>query len=557
MPDRLTSRVRIHVPGRATLQSIPLRVPVLGAAGSTAAACAGVVAFFLVTRLLLLWRFPPFLDESLYATWASAAHDSVNERFIALANGKLPLLPWLGGAVMELGAEPLTAVRLVSLVCGLFTMAMAGLLGARLGGRWAGVAAAGVYALLPFSLVHDVLGLMEPLVATTGIVALYLQVRLAVQPRLDFALLLGLVFGAGLLTKESGAIPLVLLPASLLVFRWGETGWRRRLAGWFGCVVVSLGLAGVCYSVLTLSEFWDDYGSARASLGTWRSLGTGLSHPLRWLDHAWPGDSDLLVGFVTWPILLLAALGLGLALKARPRLALLYLLWALVPTATAVLFLEETFARYLLPAVPVIALFAGYGAQRLVQERRRLPAVWRPLAATGALVLVSLAALVFDGQILSDPATAPYPGTSRSEYSTGWAAGTGWKPLTRELKRRSAGRQIVVGYYEQFSYALPLLLRHDRQIVFSRGEANATYLVRNGADFPTPAGNGSLRLAWTYHRPDDGVPLDLYERGIRWHDSFYRTRDELRAGLDLPDADFDRFLQEHPSIKAWYDGAAQ
>ena len=557
MPDRLLGRVRLHVPRRVALQSFPLRVPVLGAAASTAAACAAVVAFFLVTRLLLLWRFPPFLDESLYATWASAAHDSVNQRFIALANGKLPFLPWLGGAIMELGAEPITAVRLVSLVCGLVTMAMAGLLGARLGGRWAGAAAAGVYALLPFSLVHDVLGLMEPLVATTGIVALYLQVRLAIQPRLDFALLLGLVFGAGLLTKESGAIPLVLLPASLLVFRWGEAGWQRRLAGWLGCAVVSLALAGVCYSVLALSEFWDDYGSARASLGTWRSLGTGLSHPLRWLDHAWPGDRDLFVGFVTWPILLLAALGLMLALKARPRLALLYLLWALVPTATAVLFLEETFARYLLPAVPVIALFAGYGAQRLVRERRRLPAVWRPLAATGALVLVVLAALVFDGQILSDPATAAYPGTSRYEYSTGWAAGTGWKALARELKRRSAERPIVVGYYEQFSYALPLLLRHDRQIVFSRGDANATYLVRNGADFPTPAGNGSFRLAWIYHRPHGGVPLELYERGIRWRDSFYRTRDELRAGLGLTDAEFDGFLQEHPSIKAWYDGAAQ
>ena len=557
MPDRLLGRARLHAPRRVAFQRFPLRLPVLGAVSSTAAACAAVVAFFLVTRLLLLWRFPPFLDESLYATWASAAHDTVNERFIALANGKLPLLPWLGGAVMELGAEPLTAVRLVSLVCGLVTMAMAGLLGVQLGGRWAGVAAAGAYAVLPFSLVHDVLGLMEPLVATTGIVALYLQVRLAIQPRLDFALLLGLVFGAGLLTKESGAISIVLLPASLLVFRWGEAGWRRRLVGWLGCTVVSLALAGVCYSVLTLSEFWDDYGSARASLGTWRSLGTGLSHPLRWLDHAWPGDSDLFVGFVTWPILLLALLGLGLALKARPRLALLYLLWALVPTATAVLFLEETFARYLLPAVPVIALFAGYGALRLVQERRRLPAVWRPLAATGALVLVALAALVFDGQIVSDPATAAYPGTSRYEYSTGWAAGTGWKALARELKRMSAGRPIVVGYYEQFSYALPLLLRHDRQIVFSREDANATYLVRNGADFPKPAGNGSLRLTWTYHRPDGGVPLELYERGIRWRDSFYLTRDELRAGLRLPDAEFDRFLQEHPPIKAWYDGASR
>jgi 4-amino-4-deoxy-L-arabinose transferase-like glycosyltransferase len=514
-----------------------------------------VLAFFLLTRLFLLWRFPPFLDESLYASWASAVHDSANDRFIALANGKLPLLPWLGGAFMELGAEPLTAVRLVSFLSGLVTMAVVGLLGARLGGRWAGVAAAGAYAVMPYAVVHDVLGLMEPLVMMAGIVALYLQVRLAAQPRLDFALLLGFAFGAGLLTKESGVTAIVLLPASLLVFRWGEPGWQRRLAAWAGCIVVSLALAGICYSVLTLSEFWDDYGSARSSLGTWRSLGTGLSHPLRWLDHAWPADRTLLIGFVTWPILLLAALGLGLGLRARPRLATLYLLWALAPTATAVLFLKETFARYLLPTVPVIALFAGYGAVRLARATGRVPAPWRSLATTGALALVALAALVFDGQIISDPATAAYPGTSRNEYSTGWPAGTGWKPLARELEGRAASGPIVVGYYDQFSYVLPLLLRHTPEITFSPEDPNATYVVRNGADFPTPAGNGSLRRTWVYRRPHDGVPLELYERGVAWHDSFYRTPDELRAGLGLPDSKFDKFLQDHPQIKTWYDAA--
>jgi hypothetical protein len=170
--------------------------------------------------------------------------------------------------------------------------------------------------------------------------------------------------------------------------------------------------------------------------------------------------------------------------------------------------------------------------------------------------LIAVAALVFDGQILSDPATAAYPGTSRNEYSTGWPAGTGWKALARELRRLSAGRPVVVGYSEQFSYALPLLLRHDRQISFARDDANATYVVRNGTDVPLPAGTGTLRLAWAYQRPHGGVPLELYERGVRWRDSFYRTPDELRAGLGLPDAEFDRFLQEHPAIKAWYETAA-
>jgi hypothetical protein len=43
---------------------------------------------------------------------------------------------------------------------------------------------------------------------------------------------------------------------------------------------------------------------------------------------------------------------------------------------------------------------------------------------------------------------------------------------------------------------------------------------------------------------------------VHWRNSFYRTPDELRAGLGLPDAEFDQFLQEHPAIKAWYEAAA-
>jgi 4-amino-4-deoxy-L-arabinose transferase-like glycosyltransferase len=353
-------------------------VPVTGWGNAVTVGYGVVAGVFLVTRLLLLWRFPPFLDESLYATWAQAANDDNGQRFLALANGKLPLLPWLGAPLIWLGVEPITAVRLVSLGCGLAALALAGALGNRLAGPWGGVAAAGAYALLPYALVHDVLGLMEPLVAATALAALYLQVRLADRPRLDFALLLGLVLGAGILTKESGAIALVLVPFSLLVFHWHTPGARRRLAAWVGCMAASLAVAGLCYSVLSLSDYWDDYAGARRSLGTWRSFTEGISHPLRWLDDAWPGYRDLVLGYVTWPVLLVLALGVVVALLERPRLALLYLIWGLAPVAAAVLFLTEEFARYLLPALPLVAIFVGAGAVRLGHPRAFQPP--RPLS---------------------------------------------------------------------------------------------------------------------------------------------------------------------------------
>jgi 4-amino-4-deoxy-L-arabinose transferase-like glycosyltransferase len=530
-----------------------------------AAPFALAAALFLATRLSLLWRFPPFLDESLYATWAARVHDSVNDRFVALAYGKLPLLSWLGAGLVYADIAPLDAVRLVSFAAGLVSMAASTLLANRLGGRTAAIATAFLYVLLPLVFVHDVIGIMEPLVTALLVLALYLEVRLAERPTWGLALTLGLVLGAALLTKETGQIALVLLPASLLVFDWHRAQLARRFARWFGCAVTAAALAGVAYLVLTLSDYWDDYPRARESLGTFRDLGDGLSHPLRWLRAEWTDYRVELFGYATIPIVVACLFGIALALLRRRRLALLYLLWLLVPLVVAVLFLPNPFSRYLVPLAPMIAVFAGYGiaaAAELLGTAIRRP----ELAAAAAAAVVAVAAVTavwFDGQVLANPGTAPYPGLSREEYETGWAAGTGWRELAKELRRRADSSQIVVSSYAGLSDALALSLDGDHRIQIVSGqpgnsgpEASSDYVVENGTPLPSDAGYGVLVPAWTYQRPENGTPLVLYQRGVRWNGHFYATPEELRQGLALPDADFDRFVAAHPEIGAWYRATA-
>src|ERR1700758_3112632 len=109
-----------------------------GLVASVAAVAGGLVA----TRFALLWRFPPFWDESLYAGWALQVHDSFAARWVALLNGKLPLLSWLGAGVMHGGGEPLTAVRLVSIMAAVASALFAALIAGEIGGRPAAIAAA-------------------------------------------------------------------------------------------------------------------------------------------------------------------------------------------------------------------------------------------------------------------------------------------------------------------------------------------------------------------------------------------------------------------------------
>jgi dolichyl-phosphate-mannose-protein mannosyltransferase len=517
-------------------------------------ALAAIVAIFLATRLAILWRFPPFLDESLYASWAKEIHDSGQNRYVPLSNGKLPLLPWLGAVVMWLGAAPLTAVRFVSLGSGLVSLGCVGAIGRRLGGTWTGVAAAGLYAVVPYFVVHDVIGLYEPLLTATAMLALYLQLRLADEPRLADALLLGLALGAGLLTKESGRFALVLLPFSLLCFRWEAPRRWWRLARWAGGAVLAVAVAGAMWSVLKLSEHYSILGRTAKQVEPVRSVGSGLAHPIRWLDFAWPGERTHILGYVTAPIVILAAIGLGLALRRGWRLPLFVLLWAALPFGAATLLAENTFARYTLQVAPPLAVLAAYGLVRLVAFVRTLPVRADRLAAGAAVAtaLVLLPAFLFDGEVLADPNRADYPGSSDKEYATSWTAGNAWVAVADELNGLTGSGRSTVTVFAQGSPALGLELHPN---VVQEGGVNARFAIDNGGGIPADHGPGELRQIWSYQRPRNGTPLELYERGVTVAGRFYSTTADLRAGLNLGDKEFDAFVASHPEVKVWYDGA--
>ena len=77
--------------------------------------------------------------------------------------------------------------------------------------------------MLPFFVVHDGIGIYEPLV--TLIMArrpVRSKYKLARRPSLRWGALLGPFFAAGALTKENTLPALALLPLSLLCFDWSQ-----------------------------------------------------------------------------------------------------------------------------------------------------------------------------------------------------------------------------------------------------------------------------------------------------------------------------------------------
>jgi 4-amino-4-deoxy-L-arabinose transferase-like glycosyltransferase len=516
-------------------------------------ACAAIVGFYVVLRLLLVWRFPPFLDEALYSLWAIQAFEDRQYLFISLAEGKEPLLTWLGLGWMSLGVEPLTALRLVSVASGLVTMVMVGLIARRFWGDRVALAAAAMYAVIPFFVVHDAIGIMEPLVTAAAMSALYLQIRLAERPSIYAALLLGLAFAAGLLTKETMKFTLALLPLSLLCFNWSSPGLRRRIAGWLGGSALALAIAGLGYSLMRLSNYWDDFGAAREEIGMYRPLSEALSHPWRYYEDNWPLFREALGGYLTVPIVLLFVLGAAIALRARPRAGALLLGWALAPLAAAVLLANFAYPRYLVIAIPPTTILAALGLVRVAERiaRRR-----GALVATAAALLLAVPALVFDARVAADPAGFRYPALDDEQFATGWAAGRAWEEVAAELQRRVGRRPALVQLDRRGSAALELLLRDRENIKLAVGSgmlaSTAPYAIENGLWLERPTGLLDLRPVWETQRPRDGTPVTLFVRGPVWKGRFHATPERLRTRLGGTDATFTAFLDSHPEVRAWY-----
>lgn len=521
---------------------------------------AGILCVFLALRLLLLWRFPPFYDEALYAHWTVDGFEDPALRTVSMRTADEPLFTWLGMMMMWLGAGPLTAIRLGSTIAGLFTMVICGLIGHELGGRTVGLAASGLAAILPFFVVHDVIGITDPLATTIMAAVLYTQIRLARSPSLGGALMLGLLLGAGFLTKPTTYVAIALLPVSLLVFPWRAAGTLSRLARWAGGVVVAVAIAYAMYSIMKISPYWEDFVRYRGQHGaaagqSAHSIAIGLSHPLRWIRFNWHGYQEALHGYLTIPVLVAALVGAVIGVKRKRALTGIVLAWSLAPLVVALLLTETQYPRYILVGIPPVVALAAYGVSTVVSELLRRPG--RAAIAIVAAVTVAFVApaLVFVGRVQADPTTFRYPGLDDGQYVTGGAALAPYDRVIRDLREKASRGQVVVALGDFTSDYFALRFRSDTSVGLIRIDAPSTCGALLAVETMVPLPARPLPMAWrpltTYERPRNGIPTVVYESGVVAAGRLNTSPDMLREAIGGSDADFDAFTVSQPCVKEW------
>jgi 4-amino-4-deoxy-L-arabinose transferase-like glycosyltransferase len=520
---------------------------------ATAWAYAALGVAFVATRATLIWRFPPHSDEAIFEKWTLAMSQDLDEAFIPLTFGQHPLQEWLALGPARLGLEPLTSLRLVTIVAGLVTMGAVAWLARELAGPWAGLAAAAVWLVVPFGLVYGVIGLADPLVAALAAVAMGLQLSLARRPRLAVALVLGLVLGVGILVKLTMLTAVWLVPLGLLLVDWRREGLGGRLARWAALLLLAGVIAFAMYQVLRLSVHWEELQASQKGAARHGVLDF-LEHPGRWIEHNWPSFRQALRGYLTVPLVLAAAVGAGLTLRRTPRLGLYVLGWAVLPLAAVVALADTPYVRWVLVAVPALVVLAGVGVAIVVRavlglvESARRPLVWATCAAL-ALVLAA-PGVAWDVRTIRDPTTRPYPGNDEVDYVEAYSAGGPWLELVPRF-RRIPGPVRVATLGSGLEHLEVSLRGHVVLVPVGTAAPEAVLALQNTEDpLPRPAVPFAWQPVERIERPRDGTPVTLSRRVVRVGSQLAADPSALRRILGSQAATA-RFATRYPAVARW------
>ena len=492
---------------------------------------AGVLAAaYVATRVALLWRFPWFVDETTFASFAKQVHGDLGQFFIAESDKKGLLASWLGAGLITAGIDPVTAMRLLAAAGAALAAVCGGLIVRRLYGLREGLLTGGLVALGPFFLVTASVGVYDSLVTGLVTAAVLIALHLADRPRIATALLLGAVVGAGLLTKPTAWVAAAVLPATLLLIEATSPERRRRVLRVAGYAAASLAVAYAIASLARLTPLYD----RPIPIQNQRSLGDILGHP----GPALLGDvlSNIavmlteLLGYLTLPGFALAIAGAVVAWRRRRRPTAVLAVWTGAVLLSVALLPLTANARYLATAIVPLAGFVAIGSvaawDAVVARWPRRPRLARGVAAAGAAVAL-LPALLFNASVLANPADASYPGLDEHQYVTQQSALTLIGPLAGAIERGGGPYpvRVDVGPYPRRDdvgpWGLDLRLNGTttgaarRFLVFVHGtpaqRASARWLISDGARSDAAPRPG-YRLVLRLPRSDGGAVVRLYER---------------------------------------------
>ncbi|MDO8487457.1 MAG: glycosyltransferase family 39 protein [Candidatus Curtissbacteria bacterium] len=409
-----------------------------------------VVPVYFATRLVNFLIIPIFTDEAIYSYWAQVAlHDPAN-RFISLEDGKQPLFIWLAAIFQRLISDPLVATRLVSVFAGLGSLLGVYFLARELFGTKVAKIAGVLYIILPFTLLYDRMALFDSLLTMFCVWSVFLTYKMAKSPRLDYALLNGIILGLGLITKSSISFFLYLLPASLIVFDFKKELLIKRLSKWLGLSVITFAISETIYNALRVSPLF--YMIDRKNHEFIRTFSEVIKNPFLHF-------SGNINSMATWlfqyngPLILVVPAVMIYGLAKKDKRIILLSVYILVPFLAKALFNQILYPRFSLFYFPFIIILISFGISLTLASLSKYKGlVWTVLSALIIFPLVS------SFYLLTNPPKAGIAGSDKFQYINGWSSGYGIRQIVNILKTGNSKEKVYVGTEGTFGL-LPFALQ--------------------------------------------------------------------------------------------------
>lgn len=422
-------------------------------------------------RLVYLGRLPIFTDEAIYTRWAQIALNDASWRFISLTDGKQPLFVWAMMIVMKFLKDPLIAGRIISVFSGFFTLLGLWFLSFELfKSKKVAYFSSILYIFYPLAQVLDRMALMDSMVATFSVWALYFSILLVRKIRLDVAYTLGFAAGLGALTKSSNFFSMYMLPFTFLLFDFKKKNVLKRFLNWGILALFAVVVAQILYNILRLSPLFEMIATKNATFVY--PFSEWVVHPFTFFVGNLNGLIDWLFGYLKISYLSLIILSLIFIVK-YPREKILLFLYFLAPFVALALFGRVIFPRFIffmsLYLIPLAAwaLFAIINAtnKRLIPQKSSLIKIT-------AEVLIILIFIFYPAYVsfsfARDPINAPIPGSDSRQYVNNWSAGWGVKETVDFLKEKAKSQKIFIGTEGTFGLmpeALELYLVQNKNVV--------------------------------------------------------------------------------------------
>lgn len=395
------------------------------------------------TNLLLL---PIFNDEAIYIHWASIIREDPSNLFISAIDGKTWLFMWLNSLSLGVFGDILLSGRMISVVSGSLTVAGIYLMGRKLYSSEVGYVASLIYLLLPFSLMHDRLALVDSLLTAfaTGLIltAMHYDDLKKVYAR---GVVVGMIMGLGFLTKTPFMIFFIFPPIAIFCFSDYKNIilWKSLALAYAVAMLVALpylmytpqlNMPGVD-KLFHSDRFIQDMASKLS-----------LQNPDFLINLSEFGE--YLSAYVTWPLLLVLLVAIVQGAKARDRRMVFLVIWFLLPAFVILFFAKENFSRYFLFCIPPLALMmanALYNQFNCLAERASRWH-WPQLSSVLVLALLLLPSVCMDFVIITAPDRAEWAAKDRWQYIDSEFSGYGIRDAVELFAKEAEKNEVLIAF---------------------------------------------------------------------------------------------------------------